>query len=142
MAHESRSCMSEYAVARTEDVSVTDLSTNDAVPPDLDIRDIGSSLGLEQARMKLWYFEPGEEIQYHAHEEQEEIYYVMQGEFSLKLGRSGEEEYVTVGPGDFYAARPGIGHGHRYTGDDEGIILAFGAPSVDDPGLDPHSLDE
>lgn len=134
--------MSEYAVTRTEEVSVTDLSTNDAVPPDLNIRDIGAALGLKQARMKLWYFDPGEEIQYHAHREQEEIYYVIQGQFSLKLGRSGEEEYVEVGPGDFYAARPEIGHGHRYLGEDEGILLAIGVPSVDDPGLDPHSLDD
>lgn len=133
--------MVEYEVVDSEDVQRTDLSEVEGVPPDLDIRQIDRALGLENTRVKIWYFEPGEEIRYHAHSEQEEIYYIMEGEFSLKLGRSGEEEYYEVGPGTFYAAGPEIGHGHRYLGDDRGKVLAIGAPSVDDPGLDPHQLD-
>lgn len=132
--------MSAYGVVDPEEVPVTDLSENEDVPPDLLIREVGEALGLEQTRVKLWYFQPGDEIQYHAHSEQEELYYVVQGRFSLKLGESGEEEYVEVGPGEFYAASPGIGHGHRYLGEDQGVVLAIGVPSVDDPGLDPHSL--
>jgi len=131
-----------YEVVDTDDVPITDLSEIEEVPPDLDIRDVGEALGAEQMRAKLWYFDPGEEIQYHAHGEQEELYYVLQGEFSLKLGRSGEEEYVEAGPGTFYVAGPETGHGHRYVGDEQGVILALGAPPVEDPGLDPHSLDE
>jgi quercetin dioxygenase-like cupin family protein len=131
----------EYEVVQTEDVPITDLSEIDGVPPDLDIRDVGAALGSQELLLKLWYFEPGEEIQYHAHSEQEEVYYAVEGEFSLKLGRSGEEEYVEVGPGAFWIARPEVGHGHRYVGDDRGVVLAVGAPPVDDPGLDPHALD-
>jgi quercetin dioxygenase-like cupin family protein len=130
----------EYEVVSTEDVPLTDLADNDDVPPDLDIRPVGHSLGLDNVRLTLWYFEPGEEIQYHAHREQEEIYYVLEGEFSLKLGRSGEEEYVEADEGDFWVAKPEIGHGHRNVGDDRGVVLAIGAPPVDDPGMDPHSL--
>jgi uncharacterized cupin superfamily protein len=132
----------EYEVVDTEDVPVTDLSEVEEIPPDLDIRPLGQHLGLENMRAALWYFEPGEEIQYHAHSEQEEFYYVLEGEFSLKLGRSGEAEYVTVEEGAVWAAGPEIGHGHRYVGDDRGVILAIGAPNTEDPGLDPHSLDE
>jgi quercetin dioxygenase-like cupin family protein len=131
-----------YEVVDTDDVPITDLSEIEEIPPDLDIRDVGEALGTEQMRAKLWCFDPGEEIQYHAHGEQEELYYVLQGEFSLKLGRSGEEEYVEAGPGTFYVAGPETGHGHRYVGDEQGVILALGAPPVEDPGLDPHSLDE
>lgn len=131
----------DYEVVDTDDVPVTDLSELDEVPPDLDIRAVDEALGLEQMQAKVWYFEPGEEIQYHAHSEQEELYYVLEGEFSLKLGRSGEEEIVEVGPGTFYAAGPEIGHGHRYVGDERGVVLAFGAPAVEDPGLNPHDLD-
>lgn len=131
----------EYDVVSTEDVPVTDLSEIDAVPPDLDIRDIDAALGLDNIQAKLWYFEPGEEIQYHAHSTQEEFYYVIEGEFSLKLGRSGETEIREVGPGAFWAAGPEIGHGHRYIGDSQGVVLAIGAPAVSDPGLDPHQLD-
>jgi quercetin dioxygenase-like cupin family protein len=130
----------EYNVLATEDAEITDLSELD-VPPDLNIRRIGDVLGTQNMNVALWYFEPGEEIQYHAHGEQEELYYVIEGEFSLKLGRSGETETREVGPGTFWVAEPEVGHGHRYTGDDRGVVLAVGAPGVEDPGLDPHSLD-
>ena len=124
-----------------EDAPVTDLSEIEALPPDLDIRPVGDLLGLERMRATVWYFEPGEEIQYHAHSEQEELYYVVEGEFSVKLGRSGEEEYVDVEAGALWAAGPEIGHGHRYVGDDRGVVLSVGAPAVEDPGLDPHELE-
>lgn len=132
----------DYKVVDLDDVPITDLSEIDGIPPTLDIKPIGDQLGLTQMRATVWYFEPGEEIQYHAHREQEELYFVMEGEFSLKLGKSGEEEYVDAGPGTFWVAEPKIGHGHRYVGDDEGVVLSIGAPPVEDPGLDPHSLDE
>ena len=132
----------EYELVDLEDAPVTDLSEIESLPPDLDVRPVGDLLGLERMRATVWYFEPGEEIQYHAHSEQEELYYVIEGEFSLKLGRSGEAEYVEVGEGALWAAGPEIGHGHRYVGDDRGIVLSVGAPAVEDPGLDPHQLDE
>ena len=130
-----------YEVVDLEDVPITDLSDVEEVPPDLDIRGVGDALGLERMRAAVWYFEPGEEIQYHAHSEQEELYYVVEGEFSVKLGRSGEEEYVDVEAGALWAAGPEIGHGHRYVGDDRGVVLSVGAPAVEDPGLDPHQLE-
>jgi quercetin dioxygenase-like cupin family protein len=131
----------DHEIVHTDDVPVTDLSEIDEIPPDLDIRSLDDALGTDEMNVKLWYFDPGEEIQYHAHSEQEELYYVLTGEFSVKVGRSGEEETKTVGPGTFYAAGPEIGHGHRYLGDEQGIVLAIGAPAVEDPGLDPHDLD-
>lgn len=50
-------------------------------------------------------------------------------------------EYVEVGPGTFWVGGPGVGHGHRCIGDEEGVVLAVGAPPVHAPGLDPHELD-
>jgi quercetin dioxygenase-like cupin family protein len=132
--------MVDYEVVDLDDVPVTDLSEIEEVPPDLDVKRVGDALGAEEMRVTVWYFDPGEEIQYHAHSEQEELYYVLEGEFSLKLGRSGEEEYVEAGPGTFWIARPEVGHGHRNVGDGRGVVLALGAPPVEDPGLDPHSL--
>lgn len=131
----------DYEVVHTNDVPLTDLSEIDEVPPDLDIRTVDEALDAEGVAMKLWYFEPGEEIQYHAHAEQEEIYYVLEGEFSLKLGPSGETEVIEIGPGAFWIAKPKVGHGHRNVGDERGVILAIGVPNVDDPGLNPHSLE-
>ncbi|MFT4883783.1 MAG: quercetin dioxygenase-like cupin family protein, partial [Natronomonas sp.] len=44
--------------------------------------------------------------------------------------------------GTFWVAKPEVGHGHRCVGDDKGVVLSLGAPPVEDPGLDPHSLDD
>lgn len=131
----------DYKVVDLEDVPVTDLSEIEGVPPDLDIRPVGDQLGLSKMRATVWYFEEGEEIQYHAHSEQEELYFVLEGEFSLKLGKSGEEEYIEADEGSFWVAKPLVGHGHRCVSD-EGVVLSVGAPPVEDPGLDPHSLEE
>lgn len=132
----------EYAHDSTEDIPKIDLSEHDEIPPDHDIRDVGDALGLEEVAAKIWYIEPGEGIGYHAHSEQEELFYVLEGTFSLKLGRSGETELVEAGPGMWWAASAMVGHGHRNVGDETGVVLAFGAPPVEDPGLNPHELDE
>lgn len=132
----------EYNVVDTEDVSRTDLSEVEELPPDLDIRAVDEALDSQNVAMKIWYFDEGEEITYHAHSEQEELFYVLEGEFSLKLGRSGEEEFVDADEGTFWVAAPEIGHGHRCVSEDGGAVLAIGAPAVEDPGIDPHSLAE
>jgi len=131
----------DYTVVHTDDVPVTDLSEIEEIPPDLDMRSVSDALGTDEMNVKLWYFDPGDEITYHAHEEQEECFYILTGEFSVKVGPAGEAEYEEVGPGAFYAAGPGVGHGHRYLGDEEGNVLAIGAPAVEDPGVDPHDRD-
>lgn len=109
-------------------------------PPEVSVQDVDTALGTEKMNVKLWHFEPGDEIEYHAHLEQEELYYILEGEFSLKLGRSGETEIIEADAGTFFVAAPEIGHGHRCIGDSEGMILSIGAPPVDDPGQDPHQL--
>ena len=131
-----------YTVVDTEDVPITDLSENDEMPPDLDIRAVDEALESQNVAAKIWYFDEGEEIGYHAHSEQEELFYVLEGTFSLKLGRSGEEEYVETDEGTFWVAAPKIGHGHRCVSENGGAVLAIGAPPVEDPGFDPHSLDD
>jgi quercetin dioxygenase-like cupin family protein len=108
----------------------------------LDLKALDYALNTEHVKLKVWYFDPDEEVRYHAHAEQEEIYYVIQGQFSLKIGRSGETEIVELDPGSVYRVGPEVGHGHRCVGDEPGIVLAIGAPNVSDPGLDPHSLNE
>jgi uncharacterized cupin superfamily protein len=131
----------DYEIAHTDEVPVSDLAEIEEIPPDLDMRSLGDALGTDEMNVNLWYFDPGDEIAYHAHSAQEELYYVLTGEFEVTVGRADAEETREVGPGTFYAAGPEIGHGHRYLGDEQGIILAIGAPAVEDPGLDPHDLD-
>lgn len=125
----------------TDDVPLVDLSEHDAVEPDVGIRPVDEMLVLDSMGAKLWYFEPGDEVGYHAHPEEEELYYVIEGEFSLKLGDPDDPTYETVGPGTFYAAGPREPHGHRCVGDGPGVVLALGAPGdAGDEVLDPHDL--
>lgn len=139
----------DYEVVHEDDVPLRTLSEiyreyierdPNKDPPEVAVRDIDAALGTEKMQVKLWQFEPGDEIEYHAHLEQEELYYILEGEFSLKLGRSGETEIIEAGPGTFYVAAPNVGHGHRCIGDETGVVLAIGAPPADDPGQDPHQL--
>lgn len=132
----------EYTVAATENVPIIDLSESDERPPDLDMRAVDETLECRNLAVKIWHFEEGEEIGYHAHSQQEELFYVLEGTFSLKLGRSGNEEYIEADEGAFWVAAPKIGHGHRCVSENGGTVLAIGAPPVEDPGLDPHSLDD
>ena len=131
----------EYEYTTTEDVPVTDLSEVEDSLPDSKIRAINGVLGCQNLSVNLWYFEEGEEIGYHAHSEQEELFYVLEGTFSVKLGRSGETEIVTLEEGSFWAAAPMVGRGHRCVSE-KGVVLAIGAPNVHDPGLDPHKLSD
>jgi len=121
------------------DVPRVDLADVDDVAPTLTVGPVDEALGLDQVAAKLWYFDPGDEISFHAHPEEEELYYVVSGEFSVKLGIPDDPEYVTVGPGTFFAAGPTEPHGHRCVGEERGVILALGAPAdAGDEAIDPH----
>ncbi|MEF8812944.1 MAG: cupin domain-containing protein [Halovenus sp.] len=131
----------EPKIADTDDVPLVDLSDRDDVKPTVGIRPVDEVLDLEEMGAKLWYFEPGEEVGYHAHPDEEELYYVIEGEFSVKMGPADDPTYETVGPGTFFAAGPYEPHGHRCVGDDQGIVLALGAPGdSSDDVLDPYEM--
>lgn len=107
-------------IVHTEAVPITDLSDVDRVPPALCFRALDDFFDTDAVTLNRWDFEPGEEIHYHAHATQEQSYYVLEGEFSVKLGRSGEEASIAAGSGTFWIAKPAVGHGHRNVGDGEG----------------------
>jgi len=123
-----------------EDVPMTDLAEYDSVAADNHIRQLDAALALEHLRLKLWYFEPGEGVAYHAHLHQEEVFSVLAGSFELELGDPDDTEVRTVEEGAWWVAKPEVGHGHRYLGDDRGVVLAIGAPAVDDEPVDPTEL--
>jgi quercetin dioxygenase-like cupin family protein len=131
----------ERKAIHTVDVPHVDLSEVDDVKPTVGIRPVDETLDLKKMGAKLWYFEPGEEVGYHAHPDEEELYYVIKGEFSLKMGPADDPVYETVGPETFFAAGPYEPHGHRCVGDEEGIVLALGAPAdAGDDVINPHEM--
>lgn len=126
-------------IVHADDVPAVELRERDDVVPKLRMRPVDEVLGLEEMAAKLWYFEPGDEIGFHAHPEEEELYYVIAGEFSVKTGDPDDPQYTVVGEGTFFAAGPNEPHGHRCIGDGKGVVLALGAPAdAGDDVLDPH----
>jgi quercetin dioxygenase-like cupin family protein len=124
--------MDGYEVVDTEDVPRMDMGELLDGLLETDARRITAALGAGESVISVWYFEPGESMPHHAHNEQEEVFYVLEGEFEVVLGPAEDVERKTIGPGSFYAAGPGVYHGHRYLGEDEGQLLAIGAPNVND----------
>ncbi|ELY78006.1 Cupin 2 conserved barrel domain protein [Natrinema gari JCM 14663] len=109
--------------------------------PALRFRALDDFFDTDAVTLNRWDFEPGEEIHYHAHATQEQSYYVLEGEFSLKLGRSGEEASIAAGSGrsGSPSRQSATATATSATGR---VVLAVGAPAVDDLGLDPHELED
>jgi len=134
----------EYAIAGLEEVPRLDLREEIDRPLDPEVRLVRETLDTEHQYVNVWYFEPGQEMPHHAHEQQEEVIYVLEGTFEVSLGDPTDPEWREIGPGDWYAAGPDVFHGHRYTGDEEGVVLALGAPAVSDAAdpADWYSLED
>ncbi|GGL29784.1 cupin [Halarchaeum grantii] len=88
------------------------------------------ALGASELALNYYELEPGESTSYgyHAHEDQEEVFYVESGELTFRIPDGevtvGEHELVRFGPGEFQRS--------ENTGDDTAVVLAMGAPQ--DPG--------
>lgn len=122
----------EYSVVSPEDVDRVDMSelTDGVIQPD--VRRIQAELELEEMVANLWYFDEDEAITHHTHEEQEEVYLVVEGEFEAKFGEAGDTDVETLEEGDVFSAAPDLPHGHRCTSEGGGVLFAVGAPNVTD----------
>ncbi|AHG01592.1 cupin (plasmid) [Halostagnicola larsenii XH-48] len=111
-------------------VSPDDIEPLDDRP--VDARSISAAAGLENVGLRLYTAEPGEQLPlaYHYHDEQEEIFYVLDGTLHVETP---DEEFV-VEPGTAFIAEPGNPHRafNPESGSDPVEVLALGAPAVDD----------
>jgi quercetin dioxygenase-like cupin family protein len=124
-----------YGITSIEDVPSIDLS--DAIDMDMDpeVRRVQTELGTEEMVTNVWEFEKGDAMVHHYHDEQEELYYVIDGEFRLKIGDAGDTEEHTVEEGDVFAFSPDVGRGYVCVSE-KGTVLTVGAPNVMD--IDPE----
>jgi uncharacterized cupin superfamily protein len=67
----------------------------------------------------------GSAIPVHRHDQDEELYFVIQGHGLLTL----DQQQVNVGPGELAACRKGSSHGLRNTSDQEIRLLVVGIPA-------------
>lgn len=93
-------------------------------------RPLGKALGTEHMGMRFYELEPGESTAfgYHAHENQEEVFYVVEGELTFET----EDGEVSVGEGE--AIRFGPGEFQRSRNDTDGRVRTLGIGAPSDPG--------
>ena len=103
-----------------------------------EMRYVSEAAGMERMGLRVYTVEPGEEIPLsglHYHEEQEEAFYVIEGELSVET----PDRTYHVDSGRFFVAEPESPHRAHNPADADGDVrvIGMGAP----PRSDGHSYD-
>ena len=88
--------------------------------------DLTTSAGLTQSRARLWRYPPGARGRRHADKVQEEVFVVLAGTLTMHLGDPPER--VELPPPSVVAVEPGTALQLRNDGDEEVVVLIWGAP--------------
>ncbi|GGM37345.1 cupin domain-containing protein [Haloarcula argentinensis] len=103
-----------------------------AMGGDVDRRGLADPLGTTDVAINRYVLDPGEAFSggLHAHLDQEEVFYVVEGTatFEHRPDPAGESEMVTVGPDEVVRFAPGEYQQGRNESDDRVVALALGAP--------------
>lgn len=114
-----------------EKLSTDDVEPN-AMDGDTDRRGLADPLGATDVAVNRYALDPGENFSsgLHAHLDQEEIFYVIDGEatFETAPAPDAETETVTVESGGVVRFAPGEYQQGRNESDDHLVALALGAP--------------
>jgi uncharacterized cupin superfamily protein len=94
-------------------------------------RPLSEPLGVEEMAIVYYELEPGEQFGggTHAHEDQEEIFIVLDGTATFEVGER-REENVTVSTGEAIRFAPGDFQVGKNTSDKSVTAIAIGAPGV------------
>jgi mannose-6-phosphate isomerase-like protein (cupin superfamily) len=69
--------------------------------------------------------QPGRELEAHTHDEEDDAFYIVDGEMTFLFGDRSE----VAGPGTFVLVPPGVEHGFRNDGDSAVRMLNIHAPA-------------
>lgn len=105
-------------------INLHDLERRDVEGIEPALKAVGYELRPKQMRPSVWMFEPGESNRRHKHEEQEELYYVMDGTATMTVA----DETFDLTEGDFVVVSPD--EWRQISTDDGCTVLAIGAPNV------------
>jgi quercetin dioxygenase-like cupin family protein len=92
-------------------------------------------LGVESFGMNLIVLQPRQRGRVHAHERQEEVYLVVEGELTLQLG---EDLAHTLGRGELVRVAPRVRRQLVNSGDEALVVLALGGAG-EHHGRDAHA---
>ena len=91
-------------------------------------------LELKTMRGKFWFVPPGEEIVFHKHGVQEEIYYQIKGPGKILFGEN-RKEVVEVPEGSIVSVPPETWRQVINDTEEEHIWLIIGSPPIDKDGI-------
>jgi uncharacterized cupin superfamily protein len=113
---------------------------------DLDRRGLSEPLGTSDVAINYYALDPGEAFSggLHAHLDQEEVFYVIDGTatFEVKAEATAESETVEVSAGEAVRFAPGEFQQGRNESDDAVVALALGAPKDSTEGRIPRPCGE
>ena len=120
-----------YVKLALDDLELRDI---DGIEPDL--KAVGYELRPKKMRPSLWVFEPGESNNWHRHEEQEELYLVLDGRLEMTV----EDETFEAEAGDVIVVPPESWR--QLTAIEDSEVFVVGAPNVKDEGVLADDVDE
>jgi mannose-6-phosphate isomerase-like protein (cupin superfamily) len=91
--------------------------------------DLLAALGLDEMRMRMWYYEPGGSSTLHRHGVQEEVYYFLDGPAQIQIGHGDDEELVDVSAGSAVRVSAETPRQIINTSDSQTRMLAVAAPN-------------
>ena len=94
---------------------------------------IGLELQPERMRPSIWHYEQGEENTFHRHEEQEELYVVLEGTVDVTIEREGERDVIELTTDDVLVVPPDSWRQLRAV--ETSRILAVGAPNAPEDAI-------
>lgn len=80
--------------------------------------------------------EPGEAPPVHVHDDAEQVFFVLEGEATMSVGREGDET-VDLRAGDFVRTPPGTPHAVRCTGPSRFVYLSIDCFTAGPPAAEP-----
>lgn len=108
---------------------VEDMAPKFGMPPGIEARFASHALELEKSGFSYQRYDPGFRVPFgHKHEQQEELYVIVEGGGRLKL----DDEVIEVGQWDAVRVPGEIMRGFE-AGPEGAALLAFGAPNTGSP---------
>ena len=116
-----------YRKIDTDEIEPAGLEATDA-----DVLPVGYHLQTEKSRSNLWELDEGDEIFRHRQEEQEELYYVVEGTVEFEIGKQEPDEFVVDRDG-FVSVSPE--EPRKLVAREPSRVFIVGAPFAKDDGV-------
>jgi len=121
-----------------EKTGLEDLETRDVEDIEPDLKAVGYRLRPEETRPSVWEFAAGETNNWHRHEAQEELYYVLDGEFLVTVESETEEdetkgETFELGTDEVVVISPETWR--QFEALEDSRMLVVGSPNVKGDGI-------